>query len=126
MIPYPDPGPAQDQDHGEDPGRDGQRDYHDRLAVGGADDDQRDQVIDDRDRQQERADPVGDTAVPRAACCLANALPLKPLSASRARGGGPASSRSAATSRSLTAAGTMLQARTIRLPRSVLMASRKP
>src|SRR5258706_1764666 len=66
------------------------------------------------------------TAVPRAACCAANALPLNPLSASRSRGGGPASSRSCATSRSLTAAGTMLQARTMRLPRSVLIASRKP
>ena len=42
------------------------------------------------------------------------------------RGAGPASSRSTATSRSLTAAGTMLHARTIRLPRSVLTARRKP
>jgi hypothetical protein len=29
------------------------------------------------------------TAVPRAACAAANALPLKPLSASRSRGAGP-------------------------------------
>ena len=36
------------------------------------------------------------------------------------------SSRSIATSRSLTAAGTMAQARTIRLPRWVLIARRKP
>jgi uncharacterized protein len=50
----------------------------------------------------------------------------QPLSASRSRGAGPASSRSAATSRSLTAAGTMDQARTMRLPRSVFTASRKP
>src|ERR1019366_8655362 len=66
------------------------------------------------------------TAVPRAAWEAANALPLNPLSASRSRGGGPASSRPAATSRSFTAAGTMLQARTMRLERSVLIASRKP
>jgi hypothetical protein len=52
------------------------------------------------------------TAVPRAVWLAANARPLNPLSASRSRGGGPASSRSVATSRSLTAAGTMLQART--------------
>ena len=58
--PGPDPGPAQEQDHGEDPGRDAQRDQHDGLAVGGADHHQRDQVIDDRDRQQERAHPVGE------------------------------------------------------------------
>lgn len=47
------------------------------------------------------------TAVPRAAWPAAKPRPEKPLSASRPRGGGPASSRSAATSRSLRAAGTM-------------------
>ncbi len=47
------------------------------------------------------------TAVPRAACSAANAAPLKALSHSRSRGGSPASSRSAATARSFTAAGTM-------------------
>ena len=58
--PVPDPRPAQEQDHGEDPGGDGQRDERHSLAVGGADDDQRHQVIDDRHRQQERAHPVGE------------------------------------------------------------------
>jgi hypothetical protein len=66
------------------------------------------------------------TAVPQAASWAVNAALLKPLSASRSGGAGPASSRSTAAWRSFTAAGTMLQARTIRLPRSVLMASRKP
>ena len=51
------------------------------------------------------------TAVPRAACLAANAAPVNPLSSSRSCGGGPVSSRSSATSRSLTAAGTMPQAR---------------
>jgi len=64
--------------------------------------------------------------VPRLAWPAAKALPLNPLSASRSRGGGPVSNRSLPTSRSFTAAGTMLQARTMRLPRSVLMAMRKP
>ena len=54
------------------------------------------------------------------------ARPEKPLSASRSRGAGPASRRSVATSRSLTAAGTIAHARTMRLLRSVLMARRKP
>jgi hypothetical protein len=58
--PVPDPGPAQQQYHGEDPGRDAQRSEHDSLAVGGADDDQRHQVVDDRHRQQERPHPVGE------------------------------------------------------------------
>ncbi len=44
----------------------------------------------------------------------------------QSRGAGPASSRSSATSRSFTAAGTMLRARMIRLPRSVLTATRNP
>ncbi len=52
--------------------------------------------------------------------------PLKPLSASRSRGAGPARSRAAPLSRSLTAAGTMAQARTMRLPRSVRAGRRKP
>jgi peptide/nickel transport system ATP-binding protein len=52
------------------------------------------------------------TAVPRAAWAAANALPAKPLSTSRSAGGGPVLSRPVATSRSLTAAGTMPQART--------------
>lgn len=51
------------------------------------------------------------TAVPRAAWAPAKLQPLKPLSASRSRGAGPVLSRSAATSRSLTAAGTIAQAR---------------
>jgi hypothetical protein len=66
------------------------------------------------------------TAVPRAAWAAAKPRPLKPLSASRSRGAGPASSRSVAVSRSFTAAGTTDQARTMRLPRSVLAARRKP
>jgi hypothetical protein len=48
------------------------------------------------------------------------------VSRSRSRGGRPAASRPVATSRWFTAAGMMAQARTIREPRSVLMASRKP
>jgi hypothetical protein len=77
-------------------------------------------------RQGVRGDGRGGTrtAVPRAACCAAKAAPLNPLSESRSRGGGPAPSRSAATSRSFTGVGTMLQARTMRLPRPVLIASR--
>jgi hypothetical protein len=66
------------------------------------------------------------TAVPRAARAAAKALPLNPLSRSKSRGGSPVISRSLATSRSLTAEGTMAQARTMRLPRSVLMARQKP
>jgi hypothetical protein len=52
--------------------------------------------------------------------------PVEALVRQQVARGKPASSRSAAPSRSLTAAGTMDQARTIRLPRSVLTASRKP
>src|SRR6266478_9886857 len=52
------------------------------------------------------------TPVPRVAWETANALPLKPLSTSRSGWRRPASGRLVATSRSLTAAGTMPQART--------------
>ena len=65
---------------------------------------------------------------PRAPRCLlgGQTRPAKPRSSSSPAGATPPSSRPSATTRSSTAAGTMPQARTSRLPRSVRTASRKP
>ncbi len=55
-----DPGGASDEDQAEDPGGDQQRLEGDVAAVGEGDHQQGDHVVDDDDRQQEAAQPVGE------------------------------------------------------------------
>ncbi len=58
--PRPDAGGADGEDGGEDPGGREQRPDREVARVGERDHGERDEVVDDRDREQERAQPVGE------------------------------------------------------------------